>query len=131
MTHKPDGYSTLSHYLIVRDAQACLRFGANVFGAARLRVIPREDGGGIMHAEMRIEDTVIMMGEMPEAGDAHVHIYVADAEAAFARACAAGGTVVQPLLRQGDGDYRGGVSDGNGTTWWIAQMETYPPDGMA
>ncbi|MEL7099166.1 MAG: VOC family protein [Pseudomonadota bacterium] len=121
MTIKPDGYTTLSPYLIVRDAAATLAFGAAVFGAQTLQVIRRADGS-VEHAEMRLDDTVVMMGEVAQAGDAHVHVYVADANAVFAKALAGGGSTVQPLMRKGDRAYRGGVSDGNGTTWWIAQM---------
>ncbi|WP_316015651.1 VOC family protein [Roseobacter sp. HKCCA0434] len=123
MSWKPDGYTSVSPYLIVRDARATLAFAAEVFGAEELRVIPRESGDGIMHAETRIDDTVVMMGEMPEAGDAHVHVYMADPDAAFARALAAGAREVQPMRRAGDGDYRGGVDDGNGTTWWLSRQE--------
>lgn len=123
MTYKPDGYTSVAPYLIVRDAEKTLAFVEAVFYAKRLRVMPREDSKGIMHAEARIDDTVVMMGEMPGGPDANVHVYVADAEAAFERAKRAGGTVVQELERQGDGDYRGGVSDGNGTVWWLSQQD--------
>lgn len=123
MSWKPDGHSTVSPYLIVRDARATLDFLEKVFGAARLELVPREDGEGVTHAEARIDDTVIMMGEGPDAGDGHVHVYVSDADATFARAVAAGGHIVQALRRAGDGNYRGGVADGNGAVWWISQKE--------
>ena len=123
MTWKPESYTSVSPYLMVRDAEATLRFLEAVFGATRLRVHLREDGPGIAHAEARIDDSVIMMGEVPEAGEAHVHVYVRDADATFARALAAGGTEVQPLSRSGDGDYRGGVADGNGAVWWISTQD--------
>jgi uncharacterized glyoxalase superfamily protein PhnB len=110
-------------YLIVRDAEATLRFLEAVFDATRLRVHHRVEGGGIEHAEARIDDTVVMMGEMPDAGEAHVHVYVPDASATFAKAIRAGGTVVQELRRTGDGDHRGGVADGNGPVWWIPTQD--------
>ena len=118
---KPSGYPSVSPYLIVRDAERTLAFLADVFAAERLRVIPDENGG-ILHAEARVDDSVIMMGEMPDGPDTNVHVYVADAEATFDRARRAGGTVVQPLERKGDGDYRGGIADGNGAVWWISQQ---------
>ncbi|MGB7244129.1 MAG: VOC family protein [Sulfitobacter sp.] len=121
MSYKPDGYTSVAPYLIVRDAEASLAFVETVFQAVRLRVIPR-DTGGIMHAEARIDDTVVMMGEMPEGPDAHVHIYVAEPQVVFQRALDAGGQVVQALKDMGDGDMRGGVSDANGTVWWIASQ---------
>ncbi len=124
MGWKPDNYPTVSPYLIVRDAEATLRFLEKVFAATRLRVHPRA-GGGIEHAEARVDDSVIMMGEMPDADTAHVHIYVAEADATFARAVEAGGQVVQEMTRSGDGDYRGGIADGNGIVWWISTQEEY------
>lgn len=123
MAYKPAGYTSVSPYLLVRDAARTLTFLEEVFGAERLRVVPREGGDGIMHAEARIEDSVIMMGETAEGPDANVHVYVEDVEAAFNRARKAGGSVVQELERKGDGDYRGGVNDGNGVVWWLSQQD--------
>ena len=121
MGHEPEGHTSAAPYLLVRDARAVLDFLRDVFGAEALRVIPKPpERGGIMHAEARVEDSVIMMGEVPDGVPAHVHVYVADVDAAFARAVAAGGTVVQPVEEKGDGDRRGGVRDPHGTTWWIA-----------
>jgi PhnB protein len=120
--HKPDGYPDVSAYLLVDDARAVLDFCAAVFGAEDLRVIEREDGGGIMHAETRIGDSVVMMGEMPGGPEAHLHLYLADADAAFDRAVAAGAEVVQPMTEKGDGDRRGGVRGPGGVTWWIARQ---------
>jgi uncharacterized glyoxalase superfamily protein PhnB len=124
MPYKPEGYTSAAPYLLVRDAQATLDFLRTVFGAEELRVFPcPPEKGGIMHAEARIDDTVIMMGEMPDGPPANVHVYVPDAGAAFARALEAGGTVVQQPERKEDGDLRGGVRDVNGTTWWIATQQ--------
>jgi len=121
MAWKPDGYPSVSPYLIVRDAERTLRFLETVFDATRLRVIARQDGS-IEHAEARIDDGVVMMGEMPEGPDTSVHLYVPDVDAAYARARQAGGTVVQAPVDKGDGDYRGGIADGNGAIWWIARQ---------
>ncbi|MBA4492512.1 VOC family protein [Paracoccus sp. S1E-3] len=123
MSYKPTGYSTVSPYLLVADAEAALGFMETVFGAERLRVEPRKDGPGIAHAEARIDDTVVMMGEMPDATSAHVHVYRADVDDCFTRAIGAGGKVVQPAAEQPDGDYRGGVADPTGTVWWISSQQ--------
>lgn len=123
MTYKPTGYSSVSPYVLVRDAERTLAFLKEVFGAERLRVIAGEENAGIMHAEARVEDSVIMMGETAEGPDAHVHVYVEDVETAFARAKKARGSVVQELERKGDGDYRGGINDGNGVIWWLSQRD--------
>lgn len=123
MTYKPAGYTSVSPYLLVRDAKKTLGFLETVFGASRLRVIAADGDGGIVHAEARIDDSVVMMGETAEGADSHVHVYVRDVEAAFARAKQAGGSVVQELERKGDGDYRGGINDGNGVIWWLSQQD--------
>ncbi|PZO67875.1 MAG: hypothetical protein DI498_02570 [Paracoccus denitrificans] len=120
MRWKPDAYPDVSPYLLVKDAERTLQFLEAAFGAHRLRIIPRDDGQGLMHAEARIGDSVVMMGETPDAVPAHIHVYVPDADAAFAKAIAAGGLVVQPLTESGDGDRRGGILDESGTTWWIS-----------
>ncbi|MGJ8618633.1 MAG: VOC family protein [Sulfitobacter sp.] len=120
--YKPKGYTSAAPYLIVKDARATLAFLKAVFDASELRVIPCKNDDGIMHAEARIDDTVIMIGEMPNGPDANIHVYVADPETTFQRALNHGGTEIQPLTDSGDGDLRGGVKDGDGTTWWIAKQ---------
>lgn len=120
MNYKPDGYTDLAPYLLVEDAEATLAFCEAAFGATRLRVFPR-DGGGIMHAECRVGDTVLMMGEA-EGPPAMLHVYVSDPDAAFDRAIAAGAEVIQAMTEKGDGDRRGGVRAPDGTQWFIARM---------
>jgi len=120
MDRKPDGYPDLSPYLLVQDAEAVLDFCEKVFGATRLRVIPGE-GGGIMHAECRIGDSVVMMGEA--AGTpAMLHLYLDDPDSAFERAVANGAEVIQPMMEKGDGDRRGGVRAPDGTEWYLARQ---------
>ena len=105
----------------MRDARSTLDFLRDVFDAEELRVIPRPpERGGITHAEARIDDTVVRMGEAPDGPSANVHVHVPDAEATFPRALAAGGTIVQAIERGEEDDLRGGVRDAQGTTWWIA-----------
>lgn len=124
---KPDGYSTVSPYLIVNDAPEVIRFLQVAFGATRLRHYDMPDGS-IMHAEVRIDDTVVMLGEAGEAWPAipaHIHVYVDDVDAVYRRAVEAGGEPVQEPARRGDDpDRRGGVKDPGGNTWWIATQET-------
>lgn len=123
MAYKPAGYTSVSPYLLVRDARKTIAFVEKVFGAERLRMILGEGNDGVMHAEARIDDSVIMMGETAEGAPAHVHVYVEEVEAAFIRAKQAGGLVVQELERKGDGDYRGAVDDGNGVVWWLSHQD--------
>lgn len=123
MAYKPAGYTSAALYLIVRDANRTLAFVEAVSHAKRLRVIPGEHGKGISHAEARIDDTVVMMGEQSDGPDSHVHAYLQDVEAASERAVQAGGTVVQALQRKGDWDLRGGIADGDGCIWWLARQD--------
>jgi PhnB protein len=121
---KPDGYSTASPYLIVDGAAGTIAFLQRVFGATELRRYP-DPGGRLMHAEVRIDDTVIMLADCTAqwpALPASVHIYVQDVDATYRRALDAGATSVQEPVKKDDDDKRGGVKDAGGTTWWIATM---------
>ncbi len=122
MPFKPESYTSVSPYLIVKDAQATLRFLERVFGATTLRTFP-DATGRLMHAETRIDDTIVMVADSAEgwpAVAAHVHVYVADVDATYATALGVGGTPVQAPVQKQDEDKRGGVMDPGGTTWWIA-----------
>lgn len=119
---KPEGYNSASAYLIVKDAAGTIAFLQAVFGATTLRT-HADETGRLRHAEVRIDDTVLMLADSaPEwpPMPAYVHVYVADVDATYARALAAGGTSVQEPVKKGDEDKRGGVMDVGGTTWWIA-----------
>lgn len=116
MSYKPDGYTDAAPYLIVSDIEATLVFLEAAFGAERLRFNQRPDGTP-MHAEARVGDTVIMMGQ-DTTQPAHVHVYVPDVRATFQAMLDSGGTEIQPPSDQGDGDLRAGVRDPVGTTWW-------------
>lgn len=118
-SYKPAGYTSAAPYLVVADAEALLGFLRAVFGAEPL-FLHRRDDGSIAHAEVRIDDTVVMCGQAEGVPPAHVHVYLADVDAAFARALAAGGSEVQPVAEKGDGDRRGGVADPSGTVWWLS-----------
>lgn len=119
----PEGYSVVSPYLIVAGAAEEIDFLEAVFDAERLRRYDMPDGS-VMHAEVRIGDTVVMLGDA--GGDwppvpCHVHVYVQDVDATFRRALDAGGVPVQePAQKEAQDDRRGGVRSPGGNTWWIA-----------
>jgi len=120
--YKPQGYTSVAPYLVVDGASQTIEFLKTVFGAQELRRF-NNDRGSIRHAEVRIDDTVLMLGDrfpgvpsMP----AFVHIYVHDVDDTYRRALAAGATSVQEPVKKEDEDKRGGVKDAGGTTWWIA-----------
>jgi uncharacterized glyoxalase superfamily protein PhnB len=126
MIFKPESYNSVSPYLVVDGAQATMDFLVTVFGAERLRIVPGDEGR-LRHAEVRIDDTVVMLADALEgwpAVPAHVHVYVPDVDAIFRRAVEAGATVVQEPVRKDDPDKRGGFRDAGGTTWWVAQEMT-------
>ena len=120
--HKPEGYSTVSPYLIVDGAQRVIDFLVRAFDAEPMRRF-EDEHGRLMHAEVRIEDTVVMLGDSaPEwpPQPAHLHLYVRDADASYRRALEAGGVSVQAPVQKDDADKRGGVKDPGGNTWWVA-----------
>lgn len=120
---KPEGYSTISPYLVVSGAQDVIDFLVEVFDGTPLRRYETGDGS-IMHAEVRVGDTVVMLGEAGgewPADPASLHVYVEDVDTTYARALAVGGVAVEEPRRRGeDPDRRGGVRDPAGNTWWIA-----------
>lgn len=126
---KPRGYSTVSPYLVVRDARGLADFLVNAFDATRLRWHEHEDGS-ILHAEVRIGDTVVMLGDADPAWTVHpalLHMYVDDVESAMRRAVEAGGVRSQePDQKDGDPDVRGGIVDPAGNTWAIASPRPRP-----
>lgn len=122
-TYKPQSYSTVSPYLIVDGAAQTIEFLTRVFGAVELRRFP-DPSGRLIHAEVRIEDTVVMIADSAERWPpiaSHVHVYVPDVDDVYRRAVEAGAEAVQEPVKKEDGeDKRGGVKDSGGTTWWIA-----------
>jgi len=121
-SHKPAGYNSVSPYLIVAGAERSIQFLKRVFGAVELRRVP-DASGRIVHAEIRIDDTVVMIADSNEnfsPVSSHVHVYVKDVDEIFRRALEAGAFSVQEPVKKDDADKRGGVMDDGGTTWWIA-----------
>lgn len=121
-TYKPNGYTSVSPYLIVKGANDTIKFLVQVFAAVELRRFP-DSTGKIMHAEVRLDDTVLMIADGTEDWPpipTHVHVYVADVDATYKLALQNGATSVQQPIKKADDDKRGGVMDPGGTTWWIA-----------
>ena len=90
--YKPEGYTSVSPYLVVNGAADAIAFLQRVFGAVELRRFA--DGSGrLMHAEVRLDDTVVMLGDSAEGWPpqpCHVHVYVSDVDAVYRRALEAG-----------------------------------------
>ncbi|MEW5976717.1 MAG: VOC family protein [Acidobacteriota bacterium] len=126
--YKPTNYSTVSPYLIVNGAGKTIDFLKRVFGAIELRRFP-DASGKLIHAEVRLDDTVVMLADPvpPDwpAVPSHVHVYVSDVDATYRKALEAGAVSVQEPVKKQDEDKRGGVKDAGGTTWWIATRVEY------
>jgi PhnB protein len=137
----PDGYHSLTSYLIVRDAAAAIEFYKTAFGATELFRMPGP-GGKIGHAEVRIGDSPLMLAdEHPEflvmgpqesvRPPVGLLLYVDDVDDVFARAVAAGATVVRAIHDQFYGDRSGTVTDPFGHLWTIAtHKEDLTPEEM-
>jgi uncharacterized glyoxalase superfamily protein PhnB len=126
----PKGYHTLTPYLTVRDAIRAIQFYKDAFGAEEIGVMKGPDGK-VMHAEIRIGDSLVMLGdESPQFGALSplsiggsgmgLHVYVEDVDSAFDRAIRAGGTVEMPVTDMFWGDRYGKLTDPFGHKWSIA-----------
>ena len=127
---KPDGYHAITPYLVVDGAARLIDFLEEVFDAEQMERLAAP-GDRIGHAEVRIGDSRVMLGDAH--GDhrpmpAMLYLYVDDADATYQRALAAGATSVQAPVDQFYGDRSGGVKDPCGNVWWIAtHIEDVPP----
>ena len=126
----PDGYHTITPGLTVRDGAKAVEFYKRAFGAQQVFRMDRPDGR-LMHAELQIGNSRIMLGEeYPQMGcqspeslkgtPVSFYLYVADADAAFAQAIAAGAKAVKPVSDMFWGDRQGEVSDPFGHRWSVA-----------
>ena len=126
----PDGYHSVTPYLMVQGVAALIDFLKQAFGADEVFRMPRPDGA-IMHAEVKIGDSMIMMGEhQPMPGS--IYLYVNDADAVYQRALQAGATTMMEPGDQFWGDRQAGIKDPVGNFWWIAtHKEDVSPEELA
>jgi PhnB protein len=127
----PQGYHTVTPNIVVRDALKAIEFYRKAFNAEETVRMPGPDGK-IMHAEVRIGDSLIMMAdEMPEMGSrgpqayggspVGFYVYVENVDEAWQRALDAGAKSTMPLADMFWGDRAGCVEDPFGHKWWLAQ----------
>ncbi len=124
-TYKPAGYNSLSPYFIVDDCSKMVDLLKGIFNAKELRKYENTDGT-IMHIELKIDDSVIMLSDSSETYPANqllIHVYVRDVYSTFKKAIGLGCQVVEePLNKQGDPDVRGSFKDFQGNTWAIGMQ---------
>ncbi|GGV86446.1 hypothetical protein GCM10010294_67070 [Streptomyces griseoloalbus] len=132
-TAAPEGYTTVAPWVVTDDTGAFLDFVTQAFGGEELGRVPTEDGS-IGHGEIRVGDTVVLAFDrradwpvMPSL----LRVFVADADAVFSRALAAGGRLVTPLADNAFGQRGGRVTDPFGNIWWVvSHVEDVSEDEM-
>ena len=136
MAVKPirDGYHTVTPYLTVEGVPKLLDFLKRAFDAKEVERVSRADET-LGHAEVRIGDSVVMMGEARGEWapvSSTLYLYVTDTDAVYNRALAAGATSLMEPADQFYGDRNAGVRDPVGNLWWIAtHKEDVSPQEMA
>jgi PhnB protein len=138
----PEGYHSVTPYLIFKGAAAAIDFYKKAFGATELFRIPDDRGKLVGHAELKIGDSHIMLAdEYPEMGylspqtlggtPVSILLYVEDVDTTLPRAVAAGAKVVQPIKDQFYGDRSGTLHDPFGHVWTIAtHIKDVSPEEM-
>ena len=118
----PEGFHTVVPYLTVGDARALINFIEQAFDA-KVTYCMKDEQGNVRHAEAKIGDSMIMIGQAREEWKprpAMLCLYVPDCDALYKKAVAAGGKVVREMATQPYGDRSGGVEDSQGNQWWIS-----------
>ncbi|MGA7924025.1 MAG: VOC family protein [Thermoplasmata archaeon] len=121
---EPTRTPKLAPYLAVSDARGLIRFMEKGIGG-RLAFNHEDDEGRLVHAEVQIADSLVMVGETPSGRPmfpAMIHLYVPDADAAYRKALDAGATSVREPTDAPDDDRRGGVKDPWGNEWWFTRL---------
>jgi PhnB protein len=125
----PDGFHTITPTLMFKNTRKAIEFYKKAFGATEKFLMPGPDGKGVMHAQIMIGDSPVMMGdEHPHCksaeslGDSPIgmYLYVKDVDAAFKKALAAGGAVRMPVTDMFWGDRMGAFKDPFGYSWTLA-----------
>ncbi len=129
----PDGYHTVTPYLIVDRAAELIDFTKRAFGAEEMFRMPGR-GGAIMHAEIRIGDSVVMLSDASTENPSTstmIHLYVEDVDAVYQRALEAGASSLREPENQFYGDRSAGVKDAFGNQWWLAtHVEDVSPEEL-
>jgi uncharacterized glyoxalase superfamily protein PhnB len=135
----PDGFHTVTPYLVVKDVEQAIQFYRRAFNARERVRMPAPDGK-VMHAELQIGDSIVMLGqECPERGAVSAQtlegspvglaVYFENVDDAFRRAVDAGASVHEPVSDKFWGDRAGCVTDPFGHRWsLLTHVEDLAPD---
>jgi PhnB protein len=130
----PDGYHRVTPYLLVKGVAELVEFCKQAFGAHEVARHLHPDGT-VGHAEIRIGDSMVMMGEAREEWPARpscIYMYVTDTDATYRQAIQAGATSLSEPVDQYYGDRSGGVMDPSGNYWWIStHIEDVTPEELS
>jgi uncharacterized glyoxalase superfamily protein PhnB len=130
---KPEGYHTITPYLIVKGAAEFIEFTKQAFAAQEKERFPTPDGK-VIHAEVKIGDSIMMLSDSSaefEPTRSSIHLYVDDVDATYKRAMELGGESLREPGDQFYGDRSAGVKDRFGNQWWLAtHVEDVSPDEM-
>ncbi len=128
------GYGTVTPYLMLNGVARFLEFADAAFDAVQTVRLAAPDGS-VLHAEIRIGDSMLMMGEAREGWPAMpsaLYLYVEDCDAVFRKALGAGADVVEEPTDQFYGDRSAGLRDEWGNLWFVAtRKEDLTPDELA
>jgi len=129
----PEGYHTITPYLSIKGASEFIDMIGKAFGGKEVYRMSYEDGR-VMHAEVKIGDSHIMLTESTEKNPPSVilfNLYVENVDDVFKKAVSAGCTSLQEPANQFYGDRSGGVKDKFGISWWIStHVEDVSPEEM-
>ncbi len=118
---RPEGFHTVTPYLVVNGAAGVIEFLTRAFDANQVGDPFKGPDGKIMHAVVRIGDSMIELGDSPaEPMPANLHMYVDDVDAVYRRALTAGGVSVREPQTTFYGDRSAAVKDPGGSSWWLA-----------
>jgi PhnB protein len=126
----PPGFHTITPYLVIPRAAQLIEFLKTSFGATERLRVPIAGSALLMHAEVSIGNSIVELADandaLPPAPSA-IHLYLGDADAAYARAIQAGATSIYPPADQPWGDHQGAVKDASGNIWYIATAKDWEP----
>lgn len=129
----PEGFHTVTPYLVVENAQGLLEFIENAFDG-KVTSVAKTDDAKIMHATVSIGDSTLMVSDTMEGMEiqtAMLHLYLKDVDSVFKKAVEAQATAVREPRTEFYGDRSGGVKDKWGNLWWIAtHVEDVDPEEM-